>query len=389
LNKEILELIPFCETKSQERYVRAYAQHGSYAKVASALNVNKRNVERAFERIRKLAAVKGHSPEHKMVHTVPDPFLVRGVSTYFDKNGQAAGQWVKSRLDDDKFQELLKEAASAFSEGIKRERPVPPPKHTLSNLLNTYVITDYHLGMKAWGEETGGEDWDIKIAEDLLVRWFATAIQQSPDAETGLLAILGDFLHWDGLEAVTPMSGHVLDADTRFQLVVRVAIRSLRRIISTLLQKHKQVNVIIAEGNHDQASSVWLREMLVALYDNEPRVSIDQSPDPYYCYEHGLTAVMVHHGHLKKFDGVEEVFVSKYRQIFGRTKFVYGHLGHYHHNRVKESSLMTVEQHRTLASPDAYSSRGGWLSGRDAKVITYHKQFGEIGRVSISPEMVK
>jgi len=49
---------------------------------------------------------------------------------------------------------------------------------------------------------------------------------------------------------------------------------------------------------------------------------------------------------------------------------------------------MHVEQHQTLAAPDAYASRGGWMSGRSAKLITYHKEFGEIGRSAITPEML-
>ncbi|MNY75349.1 hypothetical protein D3C86_2146050 [compost metagenome] len=49
---------------------------------------------------------------------------------------------------------------------------------------------------------------------------------------------------------------------------------------------------------------------------------------------------------------------------------------------------MQLEQHRTLAAPDSHASRGGWMSGRDAKVITYHSQFGEVGRTTISYEML-
>jgi len=49
---------------------------------------------------------------------------------------------------------------------------------------------------------------------------------------------------------------------------------------------------------------------------------------------------------------------------------------------------MIVEQHRTLAANDAYASRGGWLSGRSASVITYSKKFGEVSRLTISPEML-
>ena len=49
---------------------------------------------------------------------------------------------------------------------------------------------------------------------------------------------------------------------------------------------------------------------------------------------------------------------------------------------------MIVEQHRTLAPGDAYSARGGWLSGRDAKVITYHRKFGEVSRLTINSDML-
>jgi hypothetical protein len=64
-------------------------------------------------------------------------------------------------------------------------------------------------------------------------------------------------------------------------------------------------------------------------------------------------------------------------------------MGHLHHVDIKETNLMIIEQHRTLAAPDAYASRGGWMSGRDAQVITYHKEYGQVGRIIISPDMVK
>jgi len=322
-----------------------------------------------------------------MVHPVANSFVAKGVSTLYNRDGQVSAQWVKATLDDAKYQELLKEAAQAFSESIKPEKPVKMPQHTEDALLNFYPITDYHVGQKSWGMECG-EDWDLKIAEDLLVKWFATAIKQSPNASTGYLAVMGDFLHLDSLEALTPTGKNLLDSDTRFQLIVRVAIRTLRRVVSILLQKHQKLHIVIAEGNHDMASSVWLREMMQALYAGEPRITVDTSPDIFYCYEHGDTSLFVHHGHKVKFENIDEVMVSKFRDVFGRTKHSFVHMGHYHHTRVKESNLMVIEQHRTLAAKDAYSSRSGYMAGRDAKVITYHKQLGEVARVTISPQMV-
>jgi len=50
---------------------------------------------------------------------------------------------------------------------------------------------------------------------------------------------------------------------------------------------------------------------------------------------------------------------------------------------------MKVEQHETLAAPDAYAANKGYLSGRSAKVITYHKRVGEVFRSTVSAQMVE
>jgi hypothetical protein len=340
-----------------------------------------------------LEALRGNAPEHDMVHTVPEPFAVKGVSTLYttgeDGQTRVSAQWVKSTQDRAAREALLREAADAFAGKIPRARATKAPSRVLDDaLLNLYTVTDYHIGMLAWGEETGA-DWDTTIAEETLVAWFEQAIAQSPPAKIAAFAQLGDLLHYDGLEAVTPTSKNVLDADTRFQKVVRVAIRVLRRVIGMLLAKYETVYVLMAEGNHDIASSVWLREWFAALYENEPRAIVYRSPDPYYCIEHGKTALFFHHGHLSKIGKVDAVLAGKFREVFGRTKHNYAHVGHLHHIEVKETSLMVIEQHRTLASPDAYASRGGWLSGRDAQVISYHKEYGEVGRVRISAAMIE
>lgn len=334
------------------------------------------------EREAKLAAAR-------QAYAVPDGMKVKGVSTLMNlQTGEPVLEWVKTDEDRARQAEMMRAALAGFTAKLPREKARPAPALTHADLLNCYVVTDYHLGMLAWGEETGA-DWDTAIAEDMLVAWFAAAVAQSPDAQTGVLAQLGDFLHWDGMDAVTPASKHLLDADTRFQKLVRVAIRVIRRVIGMLLAKHQRVHVICAEGNHDPASSIWLREWLAAAYENEPRVSVDTSADPYYCVEHGATALFFHHGHKRKPANVDTVFAAKFREVFGRTKHAFAHMGHLHHVDQKETNLMIVEQHRTLAAPDAYAARGGWMSGRDAQVITYHRAYGEVGRVRVSSQMLE
>ena len=83
------------------------------------------------------------------------------------------------------------------------------------------------------------------------------------------------------------------------------------------------------------------------------------------------------------------LFAAKFREVFGRTQHAYAHMGHLHHIAAKETNLMVVEQHRTLAAPDAYAARGGWMSGRDAVVVTYYKSHGEVSRARISSKMLE
>jgi len=376
-------------TEVQARYIDAISEHGSIRKAANALGVAHSAIDGALSRLRRSAAIRGYAPEHDMTRTVPDGFKVRGVSTYYDEEGKPRGQWVKSSADEERREQLQREALAAMSEDIPRLTALPAPTVSSNDkLCNTFVITDFHLGMLSHHEETGA-DWDVKIAERTLLAWFSQAVTQAPNAKTAVFAQLSDFLHADGLEPLTPASKHVLDVDSRFQKVVRTAIRVLRQVIDMLLTKHERVHIIMADANHDPVSQVWMREWFSVLFENEPRVTVDRSPSPYNAFEFGKVALFFHHGHKRKVTNVSEVFAAQFREMFGRTKYAYAHTGHLHSIDVKENNLMVVEQHRTLAAPDAYAARGGWLSGRDAKVITYHSDFGEVSRLTINSDMLR
>ena len=375
-------------TIKQAEAIDAVNKYGSFRKAAKALNLNHTTIQYAIQGAKRKAAKMGYAPDNDMTHPTVEPFVVRGVSSYYNKDGQLSGQWVKTSLDDDKMQTLLREAIEGFKSEIPKVKPSKNPVLTNSEICNCYVITDYHLGMLSWQPETGA-DWDISIAEDLIIRWFEQAIALSPNSSQAIFAQLSDFLHFDGMDAVTPASKHLLDVDTRFAKLVRSAIRILRSVIDMLLQKHKNVHLIMADANHDPVSQIWLREWLAVMYENEPRITVDKSPNPYNAFEFGKVALFFHHGHKRKVENVSEVFAGQFREMFGRTKYAYAHTGHLHSINVKENNLMIVEQHRTLAPPDAYAARGGWLSGRDAKVITYHQEYGEVSRLTINSDMLK
>ena len=384
-------LLEFCATDRQREVVNAITQHGSGRKAARSLGMNSRTVERILQTVNRHAAQRGLSPSHDMTHTVPDGYLVKGVSTYYDKVGKPAGQWVKSQQDAQRMHEMQRLAVEAMCEEIVPALPADLGGPTESHLCNLYTLTDSHVGAFATDRETLSGDWNLEIAERVLTGCFQRMILASPRAQTCVVSQLGDFLHSDGsggMMPVTPLHGHVLDQDGRFSKVVQVAVRILRRVIQMALEHHDNVIVLMAEGNHDMASSVWLRAMFQALYENEPRVKVIDSELPYYVYQHGTTMLAFHHGHLKKTDELPILFASQFPKIWGATTKRYGHTGHRHHAHEKEHSGMTVVQHPTIAARDAYAARGGWMSERQVTSITYSDRFGQVARNTVTPEML-
>jgi len=375
-------------TERQNEIIDAVNKTRSKRAAAKLLGVNYTTVHNAIKQVERKAAIFGFSPKHDMTHTVPDGFSVKGVSTYYNDEGKPAGQWVKSRADDERREQMIREAFEAMAQELPRIPYTLGPTQTSEHLCNLYTLTDSHVGMLAWGKETGA-DWDLKIAEQVLTSCFEHMVMNSPPAAVGLVNQLGDFLHSDGLLPVTPTSGNILDQDGRFSKLVQVAVRVLRRVIDFALRRHDRVVVLMAEGNHDMASSVWLRVMFKALYELEPRVTVIDSELPYYVHQHGQTMLAFHHGHLKKNDQLPILFAAQFPQVWGATSKRYAHTGHRHHVEEKEHSGMTVIQHPTLAARDAWAARGGYVADRQVTAISYHSQFGQVARTTVCPEMVQ
>lgn len=374
-------------TPTQAKYLEAINEHGGLRSAARALKVNNSTVRDALKFVEKKAAIFGYSPKHDMTKTVPEPFIVRGVSTYYDKDGKPRGQWVKSRIDDEAKKAAIEASLAALIEDTPRLPPLAGPAQSIASLCNVYTLTDCHVGMRAWDKEAGA-DWDLQIAEKTLVGAFGHMVATSPAAETGVVAQLGDWLHYDSLTPLTPTSGHVLDADSRYSKVVQASVRILRTVIDMALVRHRRVVVLMAEGNHDPAGAVWLRHMFKLLYEREPRISVIDSELPYYVHRHGKTLLAWHHGHLKKPDQLPLLFAAQFPREWGETTRRYAHTGHLHHVSEKEHSGMTVIQHPTIAARDAYAARGGWIADRQVTSITYHAEFGQVGRATVVPEML-
>jgi hypothetical protein len=374
----VIELTPEIQAT-----VEAYRRLRSHRKVAAELGVAKSTVGERLEK----AAKAGIAPGHTEAGTAPG-FALKYLKVHRDADGNVKQTWECQTPEAQNLLQARKDALEALKAELPRAAPVAAPALFNADLCNFFTFTDFHLGMMAWHRE-GGQDWDLKIAESVLRGAMAAMVRQSPAAHTAIVNVQGDFLHCDGLTPVTPGHGHVLDADSRFPKVRQSAIRLIRELVGMALQTHHHVHLILAEGNHDQDSMGWLADSFSVLYEDEPRVTVNDSALPFYVVEWGETMLGVHHGHKVKNESLPLLFAAQFPAEWGRTRKREIHCGHRHHRDEKEYNGAVVIQHPTLAARDAYAARGGWIADRAAQAITYHRKYGQVGRVSVCPEMLE
>jgi hypothetical protein len=362
-----------------------YLKTHSQREASDHFELDSRSMRRRIKRI----ALRGHSPAHDMTHTVPDGFKVKGVSSLYNKDGVLSAQWVKSSADDERRYQMMLEACEAMVADLPAVRKVSSPAETLPHLMAIYPIGDAHIGMRAWGEETQGEDWDMTIASAVQCGAMAALVDLAPAAEHAVIINLGDWFHADNMAGMTERSGHVMDLDGRYAKMIDVGVLVMRQCITSALQKHKTVRVINVVGNHDDTGALWLSVALRHAYANEPRVLIDKAPTAFNYIEHGRCLVGTHHGHTCKTDRLPGVMATDQAQAWGRTEHRYWYLGHVHHQSVKEFAGVTVESFNTLTAKDAWAAFGGYRARQNMKCIVLHSEFGEVSRHTVSPEMLK
>lgn len=368
---------------SDDAIIAALREHGTNKAAASALGINIRTMERRRAKLTK----KGFCPEHDMTHTVPDGFAVKGVSTLYGDDGQVKAQWVKSTADAEARERMIREAVAASVADLPKITRRKACGTWNASLMTAYPIGDPHIGMRAWAEECGA-DWDLAIAERVHCNAMAALVESAPATEQALIVNLGDMLHYDSMGAVTPQSGHLLDADGRYAKVVHVAIKVIRQCIESALSKHKTVHVINAPGNHDPTGALWMSAALSHIYEREPRVTVDTTPSLFAYYRWGKCLIGIHHGHTCKADKLPGVMAADRAQDWGETKHRMWWQGHIHHASVKEYPGVIVESFGALASKDAYATQGGWRSRESMTAIVLHKEYGEVGRNLMTPAML-
>lgn len=179
----------------------AFQQYGGIREAARQLNVPYTTMHTSLKRaaeqgllgtapvipgfaIKSIASKRGdawvkQTKEAGEPFTLPQGHAVKGVSALVDAEGRTIQKWVKTGQNAEEQEAAFAATVEALKEELPRVTMMQPPASVQSELLNQYTVTDSHFGMLAHREETGA-DYDLKLAEQLLLDWFGRSIWQKP-----------------------------------------------------------------------------------------------------------------------------------------------------------------------------------------------------------------
>lgn len=294
--------------------------------------------------------------------------------------------WVKLRIKTD--ERLARQVTDSLLEDIRAEKagehdPVPPPPDPGDEgVVVELDIFDPHFQMLAWGQETG-QDQDLAIistkyrsaAADLKEQ----ALKLGYPVVRWVLVVGQDLFHTDvyidGKGGATA-AGTVQDVDTRKQKAARVVRTLLTDLVLDLLGV-AAVDILVVPGNHDTESSWWMGEILDARFHGNPNVRVDNRPMLRKYYRIGNSLLGFSHGHKLKAKDLRDYMSQEAKQDWSETVFREWHLGHIHHEVVKDERGVLVRYMPSIAGTDAWHYSKGFVhSQRGARGIVWSKTHG-------------
>jgi len=287
----------------------------------------------------------------------------------------------KAGSDDHDPQTLAETIKEALAE-IAPATPLPMSAGSGGDLCAVFPVADLHMGLLT-DEEEVGVDWDTKKAVQVFEETFGKLVGRTPGAATAILAQLGDLTHNDDQRNVTPQSGHQLDVDSRYFMIVRRAVAVMKWAIDALRQKYPNVIYRGCRGNHDMTTHIAVTIALSEHYRDIESVTIVDSASEFYVHQFGKNMFAFHHGDRAKPERLLPFIANEYARMWGETEHRVTFSGHVHHEWVKEMAGMCFRSVGTIIPRDVHAFSNAYGSTRCLLSLTYDRNAGEIATARV------
>jgi UDP-2,3-diacylglucosamine pyrophosphatase LpxH len=248
-------------------------------------------------------------------------------------------------------------------------KTVKAPKR--SGLWQVLVVADCHFGKYAWGRTTGGDDYDLDLAERLVGQagdeLVAVGDSHKPTRRT--IAFLGDLFHYDRPDGSTT-SGTPLERDGRLQKMISVGCDTLLRIVERSSQS-VPTDVVIVNGNHDEVLTWTFQRILSERFRGSKSVRVKEDFTGRQYLTHGRNLLGFAHGHRAK-KKLPQIMALEASQHWAKCPYREWHTGHFHSQAaewqrpIETLDGVIVRTAPALCPPDDWHSVNGFIGSRQA-----------------------
>jgi hypothetical protein len=243
-------------------------------------------------------------------------------------------------------------------------------------LLQLLVVADCHFGKYAWNKTTGGDDYDLAIAESLVAEagreLLAVGEQHRPARR--IIAFLGDLFHYDTPHGTTT-SGTPLERDGRLQKMIAVGSDTL---LSLVEQSSATVptDVVVVNGNHDEVLTWAFQRILMERFRHSRTATIREQFTGRQYFSHGKNLLGFAHGHRAK-KKLPQLMALEAASEWSRCPYREWHTGHYHSQAAIETLDGVITRTApAICPPDDWHAAHGFVGSRQAMESFFYSHDG-------------
>jgi hypothetical protein len=237
--------------------------------------------------------------------------------------------------------DLLKRLRESLLKDLKKAVKLPRFSHDLRTrrgLLEVNTV-DLHIGKRVWAQQcidgTYNSDVAVSRGQEATTKFLG---RLGPYAKEIILPIGHDLLHFDNVSFQTT-AGTLMDTDAMYEEMYRIAVQFCRWQIESCASI-APVRVVIVRGNHDWHGAFHVGELLAAVYEDHPNVTVDNSVNPRKYYRWGQTLLGYAHGNKEKKQDLPLIMADEAAAEWAATRFHEWRVGH-KHNKFEHEQFRT------------------------------------------------
>ena len=271
----------------------------------------------------------------------------------------------------------------------------PTPKRTKRDgLLQVVVVADTHFGKYAWHRTTGGDDYDLGIA-DSVVRAAGNDLIDVGDSHKPtrrVIAMVGDLFHYDSPHGTTT-AGTALERDGRLQKMIHVGSNALLSIIERSAETCP-TDVVIVNGNHDETLTWAFQRIAAERFRDSRAANVSGEFAGRQYVRHGGNLLGFVHGHKAK-RKLPQIMAIERATEWAECRYREWHTGHYHSQAaewqrpIETLDSVIVRTAPALCPPDDWHSTHGFIGSRQCMETFLYAHGGGLVAMAVSEPRIK